>query len=285
MLGRTMATPRHMVLCADDYGLTEGVSRGILDLAARGRLSATSAMSTMAAWPRLAPDLKKLGGSFAVGLHLNLTVGSPLGAMPSLAPGGVFPPLAAVIRSAFTGQLPEEELRAEIGRQLDVFERAYGAPPAFIDGHQHVHVLPVIRHLLLQVIMAKGLAGRLWLRDPSDGLMPIIRRKLGSNKALVVKFLGIGFRRAARQAGIDTNEGFSGFSPLDAGTSAERVFQRALIELGPRPVMMCHPGHVDSDLRGLDPAVESRPLELAYLASAAFGDLLREHGMTLAPRP
>jgi predicted glycoside hydrolase/deacetylase ChbG (UPF0249 family) len=242
-------------------------------------------MSTMPAWPRLAPSLRQLDGSIAVGLHLNLTTGRPLAALPSLAPGDTLPPLEDLMRRAFTGGLSAEEVRGEVERQFDAFEQAYAAPPAFVDGHQHVHVLPVVRQALLQVAKAKGYAGRLWLRDPSDGIVTIIRREIGANKALVVKALSIGFRRAARLAGFDTNEGFSGFSPLDAATAADRVLQRALLELGPRPVVMCHPGHVDEELRALDRAVESRPLELAYLASAAFGDLLRDRGIMLVRKP
>src|SRR3954454_21573999 len=38
------ALPRRIWLCADDYGLAEGVNRAIRDLIARGRLNATSVM-------------------------------------------------------------------------------------------------------------------------------------------------------------------------------------------------------------------------------------------------
>jgi predicted glycoside hydrolase/deacetylase ChbG (UPF0249 family) len=280
-----MASPRNVVLCADDYGLTEGVSRGILELAETGRISATSAMSNMPAWPRLARELQPLATRIGVGLHLNLTTGSPLGAMPGLAPAGTFPRLEDLIGRAFTGRLPMGEVRGEIERQLDAFEQALGQPPAFIDGHQHVQVLPGIRHALIQVLKARGGGGIGWLRDSSDGVMPIFRRALGANKALIVRALAIGYRRLVRTAGFDTNEGFSGFSQLDAGTSAERVFRHAFQDLGPRPVIMCHPGHVDADLRGLDPAVESRAAELAYLGSDAFRDFLDERRITLVVRP
>ena len=94
--------------------------------------------------------------------------------MPALAPGGTFPRLEDLLRRAFTGRLAPAELRAEIERQLDAFEAAFGAPPAFVDGHQHVHVLPAIRPALLGALKARGLAGKLWLRDPTDAVVPII---------------------------------------------------------------------------------------------------------------
>ena len=92
-----------VVLCADDFGLTEGVSRGILELARMGRLSATSAMTNCPAFPRMAPGLADLDG-VAVGLHLNLTTGEPLGPMPAFAPAGGFPEVREVVRRAFTGR-------------------------------------------------------------------------------------------------------------------------------------------------------------------------------------
>jgi predicted glycoside hydrolase/deacetylase ChbG (UPF0249 family) len=280
-----MEPARKVVLCADDYGLTEGVSRGIVEIAHLGRISATSVMSTMPAWPALAAELRPLKDRIGIGLHVNFTTGSPLAAMPNIAPGGAFPALDDLLRRAYTGRLPFEEMRAEIERQFDAFEQAFGAPPTFVDGHQHVHVLPVIRPALLSVLQARGLQGRLWLRDPSDGILPILRREVSANKALIVKALAIGFRRAVLAAGFDTNEGFSGYSPFELATKPERVFGQALKDLGPRPVVMAHPGYADETLRGLDSDVESRDHELAYLRSDAFERLLQERNVTLVAAP
>lgn len=279
-----MTMSHRVVLCADDYALTEGVSRGILELARHGRISATSVMTNCAPWPDLAPDLKALEDRVGVGLHLNLTTGAPLGPLPTLAPAGRLPPLTELLWGALSSRISAGEIRSEIERQLDRFERCFGAPPAFVDGHQHVHVLPIIRRTLLSVLVDRGLAGRLWLRDPSDSVGSIVRRGLSVRKALVVHALATGFRSAARAAGFDTNWGFAGFSPLD-DTPPERVFDRAFRDLGAHPVVMCHPGHADKALEGLDPAVESRPAELAYLGSDAFAALLAERRIALVVSP
>jgi len=276
-----MGSFRNVILCADDFGLADGVSRGIVELAEMGRLSATGAMTNMPSWRRAAGDLKPLQDRIAVGLHLNLTAGPPLGRMPQLAPSGIFPSLKDLLPKALKRQLPAGEIAQEIERQLDAFVEVHGEAPVFVDGHQHVHVLPVIRRALIQVLQARGYAGRIWLRDPSDKVASILRRPIGRRKALIVKSLSRGFARSARAAGFQTNEGFSGFAPLDLSMPAVRVFREAFSRLGPHPVVMCHPGYVDDELRALDPAVESRVEELNYLSSAAFNDLLETRHINL----
>lgn len=149
----------HVVLCADDFGLTEGVSQGILDLIRMGRLSATSAMVNHPWWPVLAPDLRAYEDRAGIGLHLTLTAGRPIGPMPSLAPRGTLPPLSGALPRLLAGNVPTDELRGEIERQLDAFEAAFGRPPDFVDGHQHVHVLPGVRGELLAALRRRGLRG------------------------------------------------------------------------------------------------------------------------------
>jgi chitin disaccharide deacetylase len=280
-----MSSFRSVILCADDFGLADGVSRGIVELAEMGRLSATGAMTNMPGWRRMARSLMPPRDRIAVGLHLNFTAGTPLGPMPRLAPLGAFPALKDLLPKALKRQLPDSEIAEEISRQIEAFEEAFGDAPAFVDGHQHVHVLPAIRPALIQALKVRGYAGRVWLRDPSDKAMAILRRPIGRSKALIVKSLARGFARSAHAAGFRTNKGFSGFAPLDLSVPVARVFEEAFSKLGAHPLVMCHPGYVDDELRALDPALESRVEELNYLKSDAFRDLLEEQGLRLVPGP
>lgn len=276
---------RHrVVLCADDFGLSEGVSAGILALAEMGRISATGAMTNCSAWQAWGARLHGVPAPLGVGLHVNLTTGRPLTSCPALAPEGRLPPLPALMRRLSRAPV-RAEIAAEIDAQLDAFVEVFGRMPDFVDGHQHVHVLPGIRGPFLDVLAARGLAGRAWIRDPSDAPAAILRRRLFPGKALTVRALAVGFGAAARARGFATNAGFSGFSDFAPGTEPERLFAAAFAALGPRPVVMCHPGGVDDALRRLDPVVESRPRELDYLSSEAFRRLLDERRIELVPAP
>jgi predicted glycoside hydrolase/deacetylase ChbG (UPF0249 family) len=250
-----------IVLCADDYALTEGVARAVGELAAARRISATSAMVTTPHWPAMAQRLVVHRGRVAVGLHLNLTLGAPLGPMPRFAPKGVFPNRNAVLARALSGRIRRREIRAEIERQLDAFEAHLGFPPDHIDGHEHMHALPGIRRCLLDVVARRYPGVKPLLRDPSDSWSAICARGGVRGKAMAVAALSLGFGAAARRRGIPTNQGFSGFSAFDADQPYGDELERALRAPGPRHIVMCHPGHPDAELAALDPVVERRRME------------------------
>jgi predicted glycoside hydrolase/deacetylase ChbG (UPF0249 family) len=261
-------------LCADDFALSPAVSAGILQALAAGRLTATSAMTTQSTWPQAAAAFLALAPQADLGLHFNLTLGGPLGEMPRFAPGGAFPAMNSIVPAAWRGALPRAEIRDELRRQLDAFEQARGAPPDFVDGHQHVHVLPGIAEELLAELSRRNLAGKIWLRDSADRPGRIFSRGKHWGKALTVAALAQGFRAKAQAAGFALNDGFSGFSDFDPQGDYAADFATFLRAPGEKPLIMCHPGHVDDELARLDPVTQSRETELAFLLSPRFEEIL-----------
>ncbi len=261
----TAAAP---ILCADDFAMTRGISEGILELAEAGRLSATSAMVAMPHWPAVAAPAVALRDRFALGLHLNLTFGAPLGAMPKLAPAGVLPPPEKVVSRAVGRAIDVEEVVGEIERQIDRFETVAGVPPDFIDGHHHVHALPVIRGALVTVLKRRFPAGGPLIRDPADAVSAILRRRVAAGKALTAAMLAFGFRQAVAAAGFATNRGFSGYSTFGALPYAKE-FEVFLVAPGARPMIMCHPGLAGDEPGVADEIAARRPEEHAYLSGRA----------------
>lgn len=264
-------------LCADDYGMSEGVSTGILEAARAARISAASAMTTLPDWPRAAAAWREAVPPATLGLHLNLTVGAPLAPMAALASGGVFPAIGVLARAR---DLPGEEIRAEIGRQIDAFISHAGRAPDHVDGHQHVHVLPVVREALFRALRERGY-GAMALRDSGDRPTRILRRQSCVPKALTVATLARGFAADARDAGFPCNEGFTGFSTFNPRADLVAQFARYLVAPGKRHLVMCHPGYVDEALRSLDPVTEARETELRFLLSETWPDLLARAGARL----
>jgi predicted glycoside hydrolase/deacetylase ChbG (UPF0249 family) len=269
-----MANIETIAICADDYGLSHGVSVGILEAAEAGRVSAVSALVNGPRWPALGCELVGRDPDADVGLHFNLTLGGPLSRMPKFAPNGTFPQISEVVHASMRGKLPMDEIGAEIERQLDRFEAVMDRPPDFVDGHQHVHVLPYIRYALLGALRARGLAGNIWLRDAGDWPHRIIARRADVKKALAVRALATSYRRDARHYGFATNRGFSGFSDFNPSQDYAKRFATYLRARGGRHLVMCHPGHVDEELCELDPVTVTREQELSFLLSQQFTDLL-----------
>ncbi len=158
--------PRPFWLCADDYGIAPGVNTAIRDLIMRGRLNATSVMTAAPAFDRseaAALDILNSGERrVAIGLHVTLPAPfKPLSTNYGPLRDGEFLPLQAMMLSAFLGRLKRDRLAMEIATQLKAFVVAFGRVPDFVDGHQHVHLLPQVREAFLTVVrievdIAKG---------------------------------------------------------------------------------------------------------------------------------
>jgi predicted glycoside hydrolase/deacetylase ChbG (UPF0249 family) len=276
-------SPSPLLLVADDYAFTAGISRAILDLIAKDRLSATSVMTTSPVWADFGPALAQLREKSDAGLHLNLTCGAPLGPLPCLAPTGSFGPVSAVIRRSLSGSIDQMAISAEIIRQIDAFERYYGQLPLYIDGHQHVHALPGIRGALFRAIGHYCPDYCPFLRDPGDTLGRILARGVAVPKALTIAALSVGFGAAARARGFETNDGFAGISAFNPDREFRSDFIRFLRAPGPRHLVMVHPGEADDpDLARLDPVIATRPLEWHYLRGPEFLDDLTREGLRLA---
>jgi predicted glycoside hydrolase/deacetylase ChbG (UPF0249 family) len=264
--GRRAAPLIGVILCADDFAMTEGVSAGIEELAEAGRLSAISALVTGQHWGAQARRLRRLRDRVAIGLHINMTWGSPLGAMPCLAPSGAFPSLGRLTGRAFAGRLDMPEIAAEVHRQLDAFETALRHAPDFVDGHQHVHILPGIRRAVLGTLARRfSGSGKPLLRDPSDKALAILARRVAVPKALALSLLSSGFGARARALGFPTNRGFSGVSTFNEAVPFEPELKRFFVKPGPLHLVMCHPGYPDAELEQLNGLVNRRRLELEVL--------------------
>ncbi len=273
--------PRPFWLCADDYGIAPGVNTAIRDLIMRGRLNATSVMTAAPAFDRseaAALDILNSGERrVAIGLHVTLTAPfKPLSTNYGPLRDGEFLPLQAMMLSAFLGRLKRDRLAMEIATQLKAFVVAFGRVPDFVDGHQHVHLLPQVREAFLTVV--KEVAPRAWVRQ-CGRWTPLWRRF--ERKALLLDVLSYTFRRRARAYGLRTNPAFAGAYDFRAQADYAALFPRFLHGLPADGVVMCHPGFVDDELARLDPLTTQREQEYAYFAGEDFPDVLAAHGLAL----
>jgi predicted glycoside hydrolase/deacetylase ChbG (UPF0249 family) len=273
---------RQIWLCADDYGISRSVNAAIRELILRGRLNATSVMTAAphfdAGEAEALDDLNSGIKRAALGLHVTLTAPfKPLSEGYAPLRHGHFLPLQKMLRAAVTRRLNPERLTIEVATQVQAFVMAFGRPPDFIDGHQHVHLFPQVRDAVLKV--AAQAAPEAWVRQCGR---PRSARRLKDRKELLLDVLSVGFRRKARQLGVVTNPAFAGAYDFAGKTGYASLFPRFLAGLPDGGLIMCHPGLVDAELKRLDPLTHQREREYAYFNSADFQKQLTESGVTLA---
>ena len=130
-LGRTL------IVNADDFGLSQGVNRGIVETHERGIVTSAS---LMVRWPAAAEaaDYGRRHPTLSLGLHVD--VGE------WFCRDGCWFPVYEVVPT-HDAQAVEEEVH----RQLATFRSLAGRDPTHLDSHQHQHLREPLRSILKEV--------------------------------------------------------------------------------------------------------------------------------------
>jgi len=269
---------RRITLCADDYGISPGVDRGIRELISRGRLNATTAMVVAPSFSKEAAKALLDLGRASIGLHVTLTAPfKPLTDFASLH-GGRFLTLTNVLAMALARRLDQAAIHREISAQIQAFADAFGQRPDFVDGHQHVHIFPQVRDAFLRAVIEH--APNAWVRQCRR--IAGQPRKLHDRKGLLLDILSVGLRRKAQRLGLRFNPAFAGTYSFAPDADFPGLFPSFLDGLPDGGLVMCHPGFVDAELERLDPLTVSREREFAYFNGDEFQSLLAEKKVALA---
>lgn len=266
--GMTSGARRTLTACIDDFGFGSGIDEAAIDLVDANRVHAVGCMTTSPRWSAArAADLKKAAARHGaeLGLHLDLTESAGR-------------TLRQVMRLAWRRQFDPVVLDAEIDRQLDRFEHAFGRPPDFVDGHQHVHQFPVIRNRLLDRLAARPHRFRPWLRVTVPGVVTVKSAVIGALGGLAMRRLADarGYRHNERLLGV---YGFDG-DPRVYGAHLRRWLARARTG----DLLMCHPGTAAGSLcADTDPIGRARVAEHAVWSGSELPAWLHAQRLELGP--
>jgi chitin disaccharide deacetylase len=257
-----------VIICADDYAQSAAIDAAILTLIERGILTATSCMTLSPRWPDSARQITpQLRTKADLGLHLDFTQFSRT--MRVSHP-------VLVLRS-LSGLLSTQKVMANIKQQLDAFEDALHTPPDYIDGHLHVHQLPVIREALITILQHRYghlvPAKRPWLRISSP--------PVGSGlKARMIHWLGAEkLKQLAKAAGFSVSPVLLGVYDFQGDAAAyqarwlywaRQLKQVVIAEKDLPPVLMCHPARPTQVIDPHDPIAITRMIEWQVMQSADF---------------
>ena len=256
---------KRLIVNADDFGLTAGINRAIIECYRAGAVtSATLMVNGEAAVEAalLAADSTGLG----VGLHLNLTSGRPTSPpenIPSLlGPDGSFPGLRQALWRLSTGRARAYELENEIVAQIERLT-GLGVRPTHVDSHHHLHAHPRLRSLISRICPRHGIARMRGFR--MSGRTP---------KAIAVAWAA---RLPSTGTPLKVPDRFSGIEAM-GGENMAAVVRTSLAHQGDTLEFMCHPGYLDEDLLRVTSYNEPREDELRQLLSPEFAAAIEESG-------
>jgi predicted glycoside hydrolase/deacetylase ChbG (UPF0249 family) len=226
-----------LIVNADDLGRTKGINSGIFEAHSSGLVTSATLMVAFPAAEEAAARLDEFP-DLGVGLHVALT------GVPSVLPAKRLASLTDA-----SGRFPAkpeglvqpepEDVLMEARAQLDRFRELTGRLPTHLDSHHHSHRHPVVCDALVILAGEHDLP----VRNASPDVGARLRRDgVTTTDFFVEKFFGVDAR-------------------LDV-----------LIEIlgGIRPgvtEIMCHPAHVDDELRSTSSYAVERERELEVLTS------------------
>ena len=262
-----------LIVNADDFGLTPGVNRAVIELYQAGVLTSTTLMANASATDE-AVQLALANPTLGVGCHIVLVDGSPVLsplAIPNLARGsgrtfrntlGRFvrdlysPGSTASSRSALGA-----EIEAEATAQIRLLQ-SRGLKLTHVDTHKHTHMFPAVLRPVLRAARACGITR---IRNPFDSAwsrrtaanVPWLRRAqvaaLSSLEAHALKIIS--------EHGFTTTDGTVGV--LITGSLNAESLRRTLANL-PNGTweFVTHPGYHDPDLDAVNTRLKaSREVE------------------------
>lgn len=234
-------------------------------------MTSTSVMLNMPGTAQALRRAPQLGQQASFGVHLNLCEGRPLTRGTTLmGPEGLFLRKRQLAARAFTGRLSLAELEAEVAAQVAMLRDA-GVRISHLDGHKHLHQLPIVCAAVANVLPRFGIER---VRITRLGSWRRVRGASMLARELAARHAARVFARAQLRSPvriIDLRELLAGnaLAPLAGGGSA-----------GPAPVeICCHPGTPAADAG--KPGSHSRGNELEYLLSPQFRTVLSAGGAAL----
>jgi len=283
---------RNLIVNADDLGWTEGVNRGIAEAHRKGLVTSTSLLANGQAFAS-AIEVARANPELGVGVHLNLSDGPPTASREQVAglvsgsgnlEGGPESLLLRIAARSLAIEDVEREWDAQIRKVRDA-----GIEPTHLDGHKHVQMLPGLFEVALKLAKKHGIVA-IRVSHEESKLRAALSSGREQNAGIVLKqgvqarglkLLARDAREMADRAGVVTTDYFCGIA--QTGVLTREGVEQLLSSLPDGTTeLMCHPGHVDEDLRRTATRLqESRQTELDILTDARIRKLVATKGIRL----
>jgi chitin disaccharide deacetylase len=279
---------RRLIVNADDFGLTAGVNRAIVEAHKGGVVSSTTLMANGAAFAD-AVTAARSTPNLSVGCHVTLVDGTPVSspdaadtlvAIRSAEPDRFYSKLSAFAARAMLGGFDRDQLVAEVTAQIRKIQ-ATGLQVTHLDTHKHAHIFPEI---LVALLRAARICGVRAIRNPIVPVKALPARLFKDNRELWKRYGQVRmlhtfsrqFLQRTKRAGLLTPDGVVGV--IETGSLDNSLLLQTLASL-PEGTweLVCHPGYNDADLRTVRTRLlDSREEERRLLTSPDLRKFLEE---------
>lgn len=210
---------KSIIICADDFGMAPSINKGIITLLQHNKISAVSCMTNQPYWEQdaslLIPFLKRA----KVGLHFNLPYKS----------------LGLFIVKSYLRLLNKQTIYKELKSQYENFIKMMGQKPYFIDGHQHIHQLPIIRDVIIDFYQTHYQDQQAFIRNTYN-------KQRHCLKAKILTILGgARLKKLLEQHHIPHNKNFSGVYNLSEKNDYHSLLTQFIKDIKEDGLIMCHP--------------------------------------------
>jgi len=278
---------KRLIINADDYGLSRGITDGILLTHQKGILTSTSLMVNQPATDYAisrAEEVPELG----IGIHLNLTQGMPV--LPKdqvrtlVDDDGCFYSCGRLAKKLLRLQVSAQEIEAEFRAQIQLM-KSYGMIPTHADSHHRIHMYPSAARAFHNAILSEGIRRA---RAPRKQYWPPNGRWGGPH-------IGPLYRRLAAKSYLEFLQSvvFRDLQLPDAGVTFHPSYSGKLAALptawqstlehlpGGSYEMWCHPGFLENGFSGTDSIAEQREVEIGILTDKNLRELARQREIQL----
>ena len=280
---------RRLIVNADDFGLTQGVNRAIVEALCHGVATSSTLMANGQAFDD-AVERAKSEPRLSIGCHAGLVDGMPIRGRQQTATlcdkkfpdGRFYQSLNSFALRAVGGRIDADEIEAEVTAQIRKLQAA-GVAVSHLDTHKHTHIFPQVLRPLLRAARACGVPA---VRNPFGPVRFSILTKYPGlwkrySQVAVLNRLGGRFRKSVADAGMLTTDGTVGI--VATGAMDHYLFENIVDSL-PEGTweLVCHPGYNDADLANIRTRLrESRAEELRVLTSPEAREIVARSGVQL----
>jgi predicted glycoside hydrolase/deacetylase ChbG (UPF0249 family) len=263
---------------ADDFGIGPETTRGILDLACQGRVTAAVLLVNSPFAEEAVRAWRVAGKPGDLGWHPCLTLDQPIlpaERVPSLVDPrtGRFWPLRSLLLRLHRRQVCRAEVALELGAQLRQFIRLVGAPPVLVNSHQHVGLFEPVGDALRKLLA--DLRPMPYMRRVRETWQTLSQVPGARLKRLFLTWHGSRDAREQDRLGFPGNDSLAGIG-CNRCVRDPDYLERWLRSAPGRVVeLMVHPGYRDVTLLGRDchpgdGGLERREWEMRWLSETRF---------------